>query len=179
MIGLLNKAEVHSLMSHDELWIGTSFVLSLIPFIVYVYCYMAGGRSGKWKRRYVGPIFLSLSILTANLLLGRPFMWEALLIYPLYVYNLSLGYGHRSNIWYRTSWFRRANYVLTNFTIGVLFFFLIDTDPWILAVHFSLCVVQYITGTKGILIAAIEEAMLAILMGVPMYLYFLNCIFCN
>jgi len=85
-----------------------------------------------------------------------------------------MGYGNRGYIWYKTNWFRRGKYVLFNFAVGVLFYFLLQVSPWILAVHFCLVVVQYIVGLKGIVTAAIEEPMLAIFMGLPLYMYFLN-----
>jgi hypothetical protein len=38
-----------------------SFPLKLIPTVLFALCYMWGGRTQKWVRRYLGPVLFTLS----------------------------------------------------------------------------------------------------------------------
>ena len=76
----------------NETWIGTIPLIEAAIILVGCFLYMAGGRSGKWKRRFLGAFVCSLAVWTGLLLMGR-FRWPVLALFPLISGAFSMGYG--------------------------------------------------------------------------------------
>lgn len=75
-----------------ETFLGTIPAIEAIILIVGCWLYMLGGRSMKWRRRFIGSLICATAIWVGLLLMGR-FKWQALGIYPLLMIGFSLGYG--------------------------------------------------------------------------------------
>jgi hypothetical protein len=80
------------LNEYQILW---TAVGSLVGLVVAAALYSLGGRSGKWRRRYVASAVLTGTIIASSLLMTT-FTWWSLLCYPLLVLTFSLGYGAES-----------------------------------------------------------------------------------
>jgi hypothetical protein len=67
-------------------------VLKLLLIVAFALCYILGGRSGKWRRRWVGGLGLAAGL---NLLAAYQDAWSGwlLLLFGTLVLALSLGYG--------------------------------------------------------------------------------------
>lgn len=76
----------------SETFIGTVPFIGLIILSIACWFYMWGGRSGKWKRRFIGSFICSLAIILEYILLNK-FKYLLLLIYPLTIATFVLGYG--------------------------------------------------------------------------------------
>lgn len=75
-----------------ETMLGTLAVGALGVCVIDSWLWMAGGRSGKWKRRYIGAFIQSLGLSIAALLAGT-WHWVFLAIMGPEVGSRSLGYG--------------------------------------------------------------------------------------
>ena len=66
--------------------------LKLVTVVIFATLYGFGGISGKWKRRVLGSLLYTISVLGFSLWLGS-FSFLYLLIFPVLFGALSIGYG--------------------------------------------------------------------------------------
>lgn len=112
----------------------SEYILQLIAFLKIIsvagfsYLYGLGGIYGKWKRRYVAPLILTVTISLFALWVGR-FTWWILTYYPLLVAALHLGYGGN------TLWEKIKKRSIYGFAVSVAAFPLaIIGNAWLLYV---------------------------------------------
>jgi hypothetical protein len=89
-VARLVAGTVQKMSEWDLVW---SFPLKLIPTLLFALCYMWGGRTQKWVRRYVGPVLFTLSCA----ILAHVFysFSPKIAILVLYAPVLTLGYNTR------------------------------------------------------------------------------------
>lgn len=76
----------------NETFLGSIPAIQAIILVIGCFLYMLGGRSGKWKRRFLGSFICATAVWVGLLLMGR-FKWATLGLYPLLLGGFSLGYG--------------------------------------------------------------------------------------
>ena len=76
----------------SEILIQIASSLKLLAVVGFATLYGFGGISGKWKRRVLGSLLYTLSVLGFSLWLGSFSFWY-LLIFPVLFGALSIGYG--------------------------------------------------------------------------------------
>lgn len=76
----------------NEYVTGYQFIGGLFGLVLSSLLYMLGGRSGKWKRRFLGSFILAL---TVNLLFLGQGQWSPyyLILWPSLAISFSMGYG--------------------------------------------------------------------------------------
>lgn len=138
----------------SETWLGTIPLFGTILVALGCYLYMLGGRSGKWKRRFIGSLICASAIWLEALLLGV-FQWVQLLIYPILAICFSLGYGSEIPL---IKIGKRAIVVLTSLLVGVLLCLTIGGNAWlILPIQAVVGAVTIWLGVKNPVPAAAEE----------------------
>lgn len=134
--------------------------LKLILVCVFAFLYSSGGISGKWKRRYVGPLWMGCGLLMFAKLQGTFNYWQ--LLYPaLLCASLHLGYGGTDDVWIKIR--KRSIYGLC---LGVSALPLVlNSGLWVLfGFHVSLCVASSVLlGVFNPVKAREEESLIAIL----------------
>ena len=59
---------------------------------IFTFCYVIGGRDGKWMRRIVGPVALALSCILISIYTGSFTWWLVPAFLPLLI-SIRFGYG--------------------------------------------------------------------------------------
>ena len=138
----------------SEIFIVTVAFIELIVLAIGCWCYMWGGRSGKWKRRFIGSLICSTAVWVGLLLMNR-FSYWSLLIYPILAIGFSLGYG--SDIEYE-KFFKRLIIVVTICGAGlILTFILKGSSIYILPLQLLIACGSIWLGLKNPIQAAAEE----------------------
>lgn len=123
--------------------------------------YMLGGRSGKWRRRYVASLIQAVNSNVCAAVMGVWSPW-LLAIYPLAIAQTSLGYGADSG---GGKVLRRALCALASLTIGVLFSWLYGGLAWLVFVaNVGVAAWSVWLGVKNPLYAAAEEVFVCALL---------------
>ncbi len=128
--------------------------------------YALGGTSGKWKRRYIGPVYLVGGVVLFSLI-QSVFSWWYLLYLPLLVSALSIGYGEKSKLkeLFKNKIIVRgiAGFALAFASIPVA----IVTGQWLMfCLHILLCMVVSIAmGVGNPISARGEEVVIATIAG--------------
>ena len=73
-------------------------ILKLLSAVLCASLYAYGGMRGKWKRRFVAPFVLVITLVGVSLWM-RTFSWYYLLVLPLLSAALSIGYGADRMSW--------------------------------------------------------------------------------
>lgn len=137
----------------SEYTIGFQAMGGLCGVVLGCLCYMLGGRSGKWLRRYVGSFILTLTVNILCVLRGVWSPWM-LAVYPCLVLAFSLGYGGTDDL--GTKIFKRAVYAFGVLMAGVVMCLILGS--WFIFIpHFFMGMVSIYLGVKNPLPAAVEE----------------------
>lgn len=123
--------------------------------------YMLGGRSGKWRRRYIASLIQAVNSNICAAIMGVWSPW-ILLVYPLAIAQTSLGYGADSM---GGKVLRRALCAAASLTIGALFVWIYGGMAWaVLAANIGVAAWSVWLGVKNPLYAAAEEVFVCALL---------------
>jgi len=153
----------------SEMTIGVQAVVALFGLGVTSLFYMLGGRSGKWRRRYVGAFVLALTVngLSAWRGIWTPYM---LIVFPCLIAGFSMGYGGDN---FGKKLFRRSLYALGVISAGLVFCFTLGANAWwILIPHAGVGAFSIFLGVKNPLKdAAAEEVFVCALLNLGLLMY--------
>ena len=91
---------------------------SMIGLSLACLLYSLGGREGKWKRRFIASLILSITLNLAALVMGRFSFW-LFLTFPALIAGFSMGYGADT---LGAKLIRRGIYALSVIASGLIFF---------------------------------------------------------
>lgn len=152
----------------SETWIGTIALIGLIIIAIGCWFYMWGGRSDKWKRRFIGSLICSSAIWIESLLLGVFNFWQ-LLVYPFTILYFSLGYGSSILI---TKIIKRSIVVLFSLVVGFIMCLTIGDKAWlILPLQTIIGAGSIWLGVKNPIAAASEEFFVCLLLNICNIMY--------
>ena len=151
---------------HSEMWLGTIPVFGMLLIIAGAWLYQAGGRSGKWKRRFLGSFIVSSSIWGVSYLLGN-FSWWLVALYPLCIGSFVLGYGS-DNTWGKIG--RRATVASASLMSGILL--AVVFSAWgVFPIEVATASLTIYLGVKNPIQAAPEEFFICVLLWLPKLMY--------
>jgi len=134
--------------------------------------YALGGTSGKWKRRYIGPAYLTLGVVLFSLIQSN-FSWYYLGFFPLLIGATSIGYGTGSALTklFKHKWIVRlvAGFALAFASIPIA----IVTGQWLMFfLHILLCCsTSVVMGVGNPISARGEEVVIATVAGfLPLFM---------
>ncbi len=152
----------------NETWLGTIPLIEMILICIGCWFYMWGGRSGKWKRRFIGSFICSTALWVGLLLTGK-FNWLALITYPLLAIGFSLGYGSEIPL---TKVAKRTIVVLAVALTGILMAYILQGRAWlILPLQVFIGSGSIWLGVKNPLQAAPEEFFVCLLLTECLAMY--------
>lgn len=144
-----------------ETLLGTLALGGLITTAIGCWFYMWGGRSGKFKRRFIGSLICASAIWLTSLFLGV-FSPLQLLAYPILILAFSLGYG--ASIPLKKA-IKRTIVVLCSLLVGVLLAYTIGGKAWlILPLQGVIAAGSIWLGVKNPIHAAPEEFFVCLLL---------------
>lgn len=133
--------------------------------------YALGGTSGKWKRRYIAPAYLTVGVILFSLIQSNFSLWY-ILFYPLLIGATSIGYGGRSALTklFKHKWIVRmiVGFALAFASIPIA----IVTGQWLMfGLHCILCIlVSVVMGVGNPISARGEEVVIATTAGfIPLF----------
>lgn len=151
-----------------EIWLGTIPLIEAAILLVGCWLYQVGGRSGKWKRRFLGAFVCSLAVWIGLLLMGR-FKWPALGLFPLISIGFSLGYG-ADLLWPKIV--KRVSIVAFLCFSGALLAWVLGGKAWIvLPLQGFIGLGSVWLGVKNPLHAAAEEFFVCLLLTECLIMY--------
>lgn len=152
----------------NETWIGTIAFIGAIINAVGCFCYMLGGRDGKWKRRFIGSLFCATAVWVESLLMGTFNYWQ-LFVYPLLMACFCLGYGSTVPL---TKIIKRTIVVLCSLVSGLLMCLTIGGVAWlILPLQAMIATGSVWLGVKNPIQAAAEEFFVCLLLTECLLMY--------
>ncbi|GIW60592.1 MAG: hypothetical protein KatS3mg087_1658 [Patescibacteria group bacterium] len=113
--------------------------------IILATLYGFGGISGKWKRRFVAPFVMLVSVSLFSWIQGK-FNPLALLTPLLYIGVFHIGYGADKEI---TKWLKRSLYALAAFVAAIPLFMAMHVQFGIYIQHGTLCALTVPLGVKN------------------------------
>jgi len=140
----------------------------LLGVVLACFFYSWGGRSGKWKRRFIASFILAC---TVNILCALMGTWtpKQLIIYPLLVGGFSLGYGADS---FGQKIMRRSIYAAAIIFSGLVLALTIDHGAlWVLIPHAGIGAFSIFLGVKNPIYAAAEEVFICAILNVGLVMY--------
>jgi hypothetical protein len=151
-----------------ETWIGSIPAIEAIILVVGCWFYMWGGRSGKWKRRFLGAFICATAVWTGLLLTGL-FRWASLGLYPLLMAGFSLGYGADT---LGPKIVKRSIIVATLCASGALMAWILGGNAWwVLPLQGFIGIGSIYLGVKNPLQAAAEEFFVCLLLTECLIMY--------
>lgn len=145
----------------NETWLGTIPLIGTIIVAFGCWLYMLGGRSGKWKRRFVGSLICATAIWVEALLVEH-FSFGMLLAYPLLIGAFVLGYGSDITL---TKIVKRVIVVAASLTVGILMCLILGGSAWwVLVVQLIVAIPTVILGVRNPVYAAPEEFFVCLLL---------------
>jgi len=151
-----------------EFNIGLLASLSIIALAIMCFLYMWGGRSGKWKRRFIAAF---IGALTVNLLSLAMELWSPwlLTVFPALSIGFHLGYG--SDV-FLTKVFKRSICALAICSAGLVCCFIFGGHAWmILPLHIGVGIWSVWLGVKNPVHAAAEETFVCLLLNAGLMMY--------
>ena len=132
--------------------------------------YGLGGRSDKWKRRWVAGFILAATVNGLCLWTSKWNPWM-LVTFPVIVAGLHLGYSDKNKGgWVKFG--RRLIYALGNVTAGLLMAVILGGHAWsILVIHVGVAVWSVWLGYRNNLWAAAEEVFICMLLNIMLVAY--------
>lgn len=131
--------------------------------------YSLGGRSGKWKRRFIASAILTavVNVISALHSIWTPWM---LCLYPILTIGFSLGYGGTDDLALKI--FKRSYCASFIVLAGVLMAYLLGGNAWwVLIAHAGVAGFSVFLGTKNMLPAAVEEFMVCFVLNAFLITY--------
>lgn len=146
-----------------------------LALVLASFLYSAGGRSGKWKRRFIASLVLAT---TVNVLCFLRGIWHPAMLavyFPL-VGGFSLGYGDKAFGFLSTNWIhksiKRAICATAVVMSGVLLAFLIGGNAWWLLIpHLGIALWSVYLGVKNPVEAAVEEFIICMALNLILISY--------
>ena len=130
--------------------------------------YSLGGRSGKWKRRFIGSFVLASTFNILCLLRGLWNPWLPI-TYPIIIGTFCLGYGADSLM---PKIIKRTLVVLAMVMSGVLFCILNGGNAWLVLIpHLGIGLWSVYLGVKNPLKAAAEETFICVLLSIGLMMF--------
>ena len=146
-------------------WQATSAGLALVAASCL---YSLGGRSGKWKRRFVASFVLA-SAITGIALWRGIFDWWFLLTYPILSIGFLLGYGADST---GIKILKRTIYAVTVISAGLVFCFVLGGKTWLVLIpHAGIGLWSVFMGVKNPIAAAAEEFFICMILNIGLMMY--------
>jgi len=145
----------------SEYAIGYAAVGSIFCLAFMCLFYMLGGRTGKWRRRFIAPLFQEIS---TNACAWMMRIWNPWLLvtYILVAIGLSFGYGGDTT---GSKVFRRSVFCIMNLLAGVLFIAVYGPKMlWIFIPNIGVAAWSIYLGVKNPLFAAAEEVFICALL---------------
>jgi len=150
----------------NEYFIGYLAFGNLISLSLASLFYMLGGRSGKWRRRFIASLILASSVCITSFLMGK-FHPTQLLTYPLLIGGFSLGYGADE---LGLKILRRLLYALGVCASGLIFC-LSAGGWWVFIPHIGIGLWSIYLGIKNPLYAAAEETFICAILNLGLIMY--------
>lgn len=152
----------------SEMAIGTLASVSIVGLALMCFFYQWGGRSGKWKRRFVGA-FIGAALVNGLLLTNGIWSPWALTIFPALSIGFHLGYGSSVHL---IKVFKRSVYALAVCGSGLILCFILGGSAWvILPLHCAVGAWSIWLGVKNPLEAAAEEVFVCLLLNTGLIMY--------
>lgn len=152
----------------SEYFIGYTACGALAGLVAASVFAMLGGRSGKWKRRFIASFIISADVWVSSILM-HVFSFWSLLLYPLCFGQFSLGYGETGPI---PKPVKRLIVVLTSCLCGLIFCLVFGGNTW------WALLLQFIVGSGTVMFAmknpfhaAAEEALVCFLNNIIVVMY--------
>ena len=146
----------------SEVYQGTIIFVGLIITALGCFLYMLGGRSGKWKRRFVGSLLCSTAVWVEALMFGK-FAPLQLLAYPLLIGAFVLGYS--PDLPLLTKIIKRFIIVIASLCVGGLLAYTIQGRAWlILPLQALIASGSVWLGIKNPVYAPVEEFFICLLL---------------
>lgn len=141
---------------------------SMIGLSLACLLYALGGREGKWKRRFIASLILSITLNLAALVMGRFSLW-LLLAFPALITGFSMGYGADTLI---GKLIRRSIYAVSVIASGLIFCFTFGGVAWwVLPVHVGVGLFSIYLGVRNPVYAAAEEVFVCALLNIGLCIY--------
>ena len=154
----------------NEFTIGSIASASLVGLALSCFFYMWGGRSGKWRRRYISSFILALTVWLSSLALGN-FDFRLLGIYPILIVAFSMGYSG-NNLSTFGKVIKRSIYALGVVGAGGLCAYVFGGNAvWVLPVHLLVGAGSIYLGVKNPIQAASEEVFCAASLNLGLLMY--------
>lgn len=141
---------------------------ALIGCVAACLLYSLGGRSGKWKRRFVASAILTATVNVVCLLRG---IWSPLMlvIFPILALGFSLGYGGELPM---QKFIKRFFYASAVVMAGFLMAFILKGNAWfVLIPHAGIAMWSIYLGLKNPIEAAAEEVFVCLFLNVGLMMY--------
>jgi len=142
--------------------------VAMLCLTLACFFYAWGGRSGKWKRRFVGSFVLACGL---NLLFAWRGIWSPwfLATYPLLAIGFSIGYGADS---LDKKLIRRLIYAFGILSSGLLVAWVLGGNAWfVLIPHVGVGLWSIWLGIKNPIEAAAEETFICALLNICLLMY--------
>ena len=137
-----------------------------IGLVVASLLYSLGGRSGKWKRRFIASFILTTTVISLCLIRGCFSYWH-LLIYPILALGFSLGYG-ADDILLKV--FKRFYCALAVLMAGLVMAFTLN--GWgVFIPHAGIAMWSVWMGVKNPIPAASEEFFICMMLNLGLVMY--------
>jgi len=152
----------------SEFTTGSLASVSIVCLALMCFMYMWCGRSGKWKRRFLGA-FIGC-VLVNGLMLARG-IWSPwfLALFPSLSIGFHLGYGGDILL---TKVVKRLICAIAICGSGLLCAFVLGGNAWmVLPLHFGVGVWSVWLGVKNPLEAAAEETFVCLLLNTGLIMY--------
>ena len=152
----------------NEYTIGYTAVGSLFGLALRCLCYMWGGRSGKWKRRFVGSAVIATTVVVASIIMGK-FFWTLPLIYIPLALGFSLGYGGDTT---EVKVLKRSIVACCVISAGlVCALTFMGNAWWVFLIHCGIGVWSVYLGVKNPVYAAAEEVFVCAVLNLGLIMY--------
>ena len=140
----------------SEMTLGTLAVVALLICVVDCFFWMWGGRSGKYKRRYIGSAIQTIGLNGLAAVLGT-WVWQMLLTALTEIISRCMGYGGDTTA---EKLRRRIVFALGSLCTGAVLLWGLGFSEkalWLFGCQVVAAVVSIILGVKNPLPAAVEE----------------------
>lgn len=142
--------------------------LSGFSLVLSSFLYSLGGRSGKWKRRFIAPFILTLTVCILMLWRGM-WDWRLPFLYPILAIGFSLGYGSEIIL---TKILKRSIYAIAIVMTGVLLCLVIDNRAWSIFIpHVGVAAWSIYLGVINPIEAAAEEFWVCMVLNSGLMMY--------
>jgi len=149
-----------------EQMLGSIPIVGMLFLTLGAWLYMSGGRSGKWKRRFLASFVISSGVWLECYLVGK-FTWPLVFIYPLCVGSFVLGYG--ADVW-GDKVRKRSIVVAASLMSGLLLAY--NLEAWaVFPLEVVIASLTVYLGVRNPLQAAPEEFFICVLLWMPKLMY--------